>query len=1026
MKFDFSKLATKPAYRRKIEARSREKEKRNAFFEHYLSKSFLTEKGDHLPIMQRGTSDFGPVTSLNAAERCEEASFDPNEYAFFTNPLRLPHFGPKYENQSEHAKKWEPPSARPTVGNFLVFTLEYDPDTPAGFEKQLDWLWKEQGDGLTCIVRADQFFRRNYKDYRGYCVVFGGNKSLHFHFVFDSTWMQREAIETWAKINNRNPKQVIKSHYKGDISQDAIWPYHRERWRALVKDFRKATGIDVLFDNGMATLCQKRRLPWGLRIEEKANNIHGCLPGDKIPQIVLEERIIVSSPKGAERYFLRAEEANEIEVHRVESRARSTIHFQTDEDRSILIEKVNEYLNIAWGRDYPRLARVDDAGGGYFFNHAGDGNPSTYCGPGETWIGYAGEIRPAATDVQHLPGRLTFEQLLDEIISSNESIAKIVKWEMARPSLKFGQSPWYDIIMEKRLLRSPTQGAVTALAPSSDDLSRQKPYCVIHSVEGAGKSRGLLANASSYRLDDCGHAMDDDDSSSDGRREMDVVSHSFFPEFGLTPPDEGLHVYASPSYSQAEEQYLRYLRGDEAFDGGQSRRAVLLKSFRALYQECFKDVNFDTDGFDPAGQTNYLFQGYGSLVSFVFHEQKPIYKEIRRRARGAVIAQQKSGKAYSLLDPNYDIMVFTCKDLAQRLHETSLSLAAIHPEFDYGHHVVDGSSALNDEGRGLVQSFRPYRIIHDEIDLADVVMTAFPAEVDFARAITERKHQTDVGPKPWSELNTVQRFNAFLANRDHGPKDMTFYRFQEVVSANMQDIDAWVVDFDQFPFGTANTEEAAYLQRHGDTIYLKQREWWSECRARVVFLTTEALMADIMSKATFSMSSSGNDKPGSDREFSIGRWAQPDWFEPDYIPMKQSNLANKKGIDQLVTELTDPNSGGYDQVIANMASGNNVISHPSAKGRNDLDTTDIATVLTYMGETQYVVLNVVAQMFNVDDPISKFYRDQINQAMGRNRGQRRLSSPAAHLLVLSPRLFRELGKMKFFGSGRYRFYSLGQ
>ncbi len=76
-------------------------------------------------------------------------------------------------------------------------------------------------------------------------------------------------------------------------------------------------------------------------------------------------------------------------------------------------------------------------------------------------------------------------------------------------------------------------------------------------------------------------------------------------------------------------------------------------------------------------------------------------------------------------------------------------------------------------------------------------------------------------------------------------------------------------------------------------------------------------------------------------------------------------------------------------VIADGVKGNDrVLTFQSAKGVNGLEEKDIYIILTNLAPAKYEELNVLGQWLEMPDIIQTYYQDQINQAVGRNRGFR--------------------------------------
>ena len=113
-----------------------------------------------------GCRNYDPGNTLVATTVAADSGLSvPGRWGLFTNPLGWVDInapGPR-------------PSDRPINIGFCVYTLEFD---KLPIAEQLKAIW----DGG--LRRAEEYLIC-FKDYRGYEVVYGGRKSLHFHFVFD-------------------------------------------------------------------------------------------------------------------------------------------------------------------------------------------------------------------------------------------------------------------------------------------------------------------------------------------------------------------------------------------------------------------------------------------------------------------------------------------------------------------------------------------------------------------------------------------------------------------------------------------------------------------------------------------------------------------------------------------------------------------------------------------------------------------------------------------------------------------------
>jgi hypothetical protein len=102
---------------------------------------------------------------------------------FFANPLVIP-LG--YGTVGFDQKSALDPKYRVTNIGFQIITIEHDCETTDELEECLRWTRGGDGDfNKSPFAAVDRELTR-FKEYRGYTIVFTGNRSIHFHFVFNT------------------------------------------------------------------------------------------------------------------------------------------------------------------------------------------------------------------------------------------------------------------------------------------------------------------------------------------------------------------------------------------------------------------------------------------------------------------------------------------------------------------------------------------------------------------------------------------------------------------------------------------------------------------------------------------------------------------------------------------------------------------------------------------------------------------------------------------------------------------------
>lgn len=945
---------------------------RNDLFEKFIRPNlFLPELNQFTPVHVNKKGDYSHLVAVAAIEALEDNPAEQAYLSFFSNGLGIPEYGPSYSTYSgKYEKTWEKPSLRAIVPEFWFFTLEYDSDDQNAFEQQLDWVWRKDSKDQTKLKMIDNELRKKFRDYRGYSVVWSGGKSLHLNFVFCTSHLSHEMITHIAGRDGKNPDHMLKS-WHGDIRQDAIWPYYTSKWTELVALAKTIGNISVEFDSSMSLLHQKRRLPWGLR-EIDSDNIHGFPAGSEIPQIVLEENLIMSSPRGAADFFLRADEANALPPR---SRSKTRTNNWKEVHHPEILVALTKYLERHWGKAFPTPAKIVENGDEiavYFFNHPGDQHPSTFVQETYSGLIYRGKSAPSDDPkLATLPGGITLGDLVSLIIDD----------------LGCGEEPGGDQSISLRRYPTPPErhfarrakerthdGVRAGLNAGIITATAMAPHVIVSSPEGAGKSSMILSSAVGYRKED--------------------YIERYFTVKNLVAPENGFQLFAARAYEQLEEQFDNY----RARSGGVAN-ALLIRSFSEYYRAYTE--NPENNPPETIKPEMALEMGYNTLVDAVYAVQRSVYDAISlQRDLDWTLPDGTSG-----FHNRFDLILFCTHALAQEFNQVSKSKAWLHPGFD--------PEMDHEEWNRLASEFTVYRLIHDEVSWEDLLLVATEAEVKFA-------HDVRKSVKDWSCTQVTDRYSAYSALSGTAPKWMNFYRCCELVEADFVPSDAVHVDYDQIPFGVENSDSSIYKAQDGQPRYIRLKNWWSRLRARVVITTTEKLPKIIASQARWT----SGDCPGESKFYVLN--ANGDEFFPtEQLLLVPDARASKDRVQELVNCILEDTRMPTDFVITNSVKHDRVINHIRARGRNDLSHVNLASILTFIGPDQYSNLNVIGQFFNIPDVIPVYYRDVLNQDVGRNRGFRSSSpTPKDHRVYVSPRLLRSLGGIGFFRQGRYRF-SLG-
>jgi hypothetical protein len=133
---------------------------------------------------------------------------------------------------------------------------------------------------LSPFARVDQKLCE-FNDYRGYAIVFSGNKSLHFHFIFSTRHLSQCPWD--ADVTLRQGEHQSRH---SALMENA----HAIYWDCVSQVFSELLGGGLKPDRKMRSITQWRRTPWAIRTLEKHSDILDLPVGSRVPQIVLHEK----------------------------------------------------------------------------------------------------------------------------------------------------------------------------------------------------------------------------------------------------------------------------------------------------------------------------------------------------------------------------------------------------------------------------------------------------------------------------------------------------------------------------------------------------------------------------------------------------------------------------------------------------------------------------------------------------------------------------------------------------------------
>jgi hypothetical protein len=284
----------------------------------------------------------------------------------FTYALLVP---PGYGGASFYPDQAPRPLERATNIGFLIVTIEFDCRRPEQLEENLTWTRSRNGDGDffgSPFAELDREFRR-VKEYRGFSIVFSGNKSLHFHFVFSTEHLLNVPFGVAAG------DRLQDFHRASAVLHNA----HKRYWDHVHQGFLRILNPSMPADPKLRSLTQWRRAPWGIRVLDE-DSVLGLPKGTRVPQLVIREKLLQRAPKGNDGFLVLESFSSADPVRTNRPRSDDTDNIAGFDEPS-MIDLLEEACSAEWG-EWPKAVGVTIQDGEWLFrfrNHEKDRNPST-------------------------------------------------------------------------------------------------------------------------------------------------------------------------------------------------------------------------------------------------------------------------------------------------------------------------------------------------------------------------------------------------------------------------------------------------------------------------------------------------------------------------------------------------------------------------------------------------------------------------------------------------------------------------
>jgi hypothetical protein len=918
-----------------------------------------------------GRPNFDPLNSIKAAEAPSGDDLAlPGRWGLFTNPLQWVEVG--------LPKRTSLPSERAINVGFCIYTIEFD---KVPLARQLQVIW----DG-TLRKRVDSALQQ-FKDYRGYEVVYGGRKSLHFHFVFD--------LRHWSHDLAFAGNSSYQEYWLEDFPDVYLRNAHENQWSEIATAFVQYTGIEATVDPMLRYWEQARRVPLSLRLVQRDHPLD-LPPGSYVRQYVLTSDVRRNIPRGGKVWFHHPQFRNSSAFQQAQRKSKpdekGSVHTadQPSAQQSALtglegqFDKFLEtnlpklipspdlrYAGVEFGRQGPKI---------HFYNDANDVNPSSF-------------IEGDYTSIL-LQGRHGFDTDTVSLgVSPNQLLTAMTDRATA------SDAPGDDLLtgifeVQVRDRETYREFLSTHICTA---MSAAKVVLVL-GPEGSGKTYAAMANID---------------------RLVPKTEELWFCDNRSDPV-----FFSSPSYDQAQEKMQAFAR----MHPDTPYVPFEYLSLTALYERCCGED-------DRITEIDALNMGLPSWLRAIHDLQHEVYEEMLAH-RDELFAIRTSGRI--------PVMFGTHESVRRHVY---VGMTRLFYAESFGEQWFE-TMTHGDRQRYRNQMRFETRLAHvilDEVSPQDLMSVHPSADVewvweflDCCRVPEEKKLERyrafqqfrQEHPRPIRDLASAREDSPLP--KPQRPTKPDWMYLQEILEAGYSEEDFVTISGDRLPF---DEQKGMYKDCVGETFYARPRGWWNGL-SRTTMLTTELVAAGIIDAlgkchVPEEYFDGEADDAANEPAYRVFRFDRPGLFE-DVVYVENHRDCRKQTLQSLVQSYCEqfPNS----VVISDMLSRPKdldfetrpqervhaeVITHLSARGSNRLDARDIIAFYTAPSTELFCELAAIDARLGTCNTIQLWYVDRFNQTSGRNRGFRG-QHKQAHVAVMSPRLYNWLAPYLMMWS-RYHF-----
>jgi hypothetical protein len=923
------------------------------------------ERGTMVPISDRvNVRDKNPEQTVVFGSRPILYPREALKPTFFTNPLIAP-----TNRMQPDAREGSSTAPRDRLANrgFLVVTMENDAQSVREFEESLSWFRSRDGQFEHSQFADVDRQLLQFMDYRGHCIVYSGSRSFHCHFVFSTEHIASAPWDAVAEERQRSDP-VLTAALMHNV--------HDQCWDVVHDTMVTKLQPSIAFDRKMRSAVQWRRLPGAIRILEKDLAFLGLTAGSEVPQLILHENIRVRAPKAAKLHLVppRLTLSHPAPLLR---RRHTTVNLI--EDTTEQVRMLQDLCSSEWGEQYPMPVEIGVQEHHIvirFKNHPDDRTPSTVCIGQQRKLLLAGQH--GLTGDFYLPDGMTAEHAVRHVQIRCGAISPSTSAETPSCSTpseflpKKAPASFHEMRERSHLRRDPMTEYVgqpfRGALDQNDSRVVQAQKLRLALSQSVSRARELDINYVLRLYEGFGKSSAHFDA---------IVDEALYDAMDRNGTYQSFIAVACRSAQQAAEKAREYRERT----GGIS---IVIQSLRHAYETACHEI-----GESPIPSVGFDNGSLDFFLSTIKRRQPFVWDRLETMRRALWMVDGK------LAFDSGRVSLFMTHAMARVWHHARNSRIWLHPDY--------APSMSDEEAEVLRTGFTLSKVVFDEIEVDEFIHLLSEGLHDVIAREQERHGN-------WRQLGRSERLNLFMrlksANAIPG-KPVSFEEFESLMRLNLSELEPVSVDFDAMPFGHDNRASGLYNGQHKNRFYIGAQSWFSETRTNWGFLTTEALTTKLVEEVH---------RRNGRQLLSFSLPGVPG-IHPVKVPVVLDPRAGKAKVSLLAQEIVQANPDAI--VISDSVKGTErVMTFQTAKGYNGLEEKDIYIILTHLAPSKYEQSNVLGQWLGMPNILQVYYQDQINQAVGRNRGFRQSSQRQTRtVLIASKRLYDHfLSKFDALGS----------